>query len=62
MPVCARNLQDVGKNIKVGFCNKENTETQTLLENSISDSWKFIEYTWNLYRNPARTGKMAKIN
>ena len=44
MPVHALNLQDVGKNINVGFFTKENTmngieiSLQTLLENSISGS------------------------
>ena len=47
MPVHALNVKDVGKNIKVGFLGKENTETiygkeifiqVTLLEKSMSGS------------------------
>ena len=30
MPVRALNLQDVGKNINVGFFSKENTETRCM--------------------------------
>ena len=55
MPVHALNLQDVGKNINIGFYSKENWNTmygieiclQTLLENSVSGSWKRLEYSWN---------------
>ena len=34
MPVRALNLQEVGKNTKLGFFSKENTETQWMEEES----------------------------
>lgn len=52
MSVHELNLQDVGRNIKIGFFRKENRNTmygiEIVLQRSLKVQFLVLEYSWNL--------------
>ena len=61
MPVRALYLQDVGKNSKVGFFIKENTETRVYGIDFFLQT--LLEYSWNSSTNPEFVyEKEAEVN
>ena len=64
MPVRALYLQDVGKNSKVCFFIKENTETRVYgIEIFLRTLRELLEYSWNSSTNPEFVyEKEAEVN